>query len=903
MTTDSTAPARRPAPPPPTAPADVLLADGSVGVVRQLERGDRDALLQLHDDVGLDSLRLRFFSASRAAGHSYVDHLIDSLDSGSVLGLALWQYSDLVGLATAERVGDEAEVAFLVADRLHGHGVGTLLLEHLAALGRAAGVRRFTAEVLADNAPMLRVFVDAGFDVSRELDRGVVTVEMDTSVSEEALRAADTREAQAEAASLRPLLRPDRVAVVGARHDGTGVGAAVIESIVQGGYRGELVVIHPEAGEIGGVPAYRSFDEAPGPIDLVVVAVPPRGVTPCVEEAADAGARAAVVITSGFAEMGAEGKLLQQELTRTARARNIRVVGPNCLGLLDNQPEVRLAATFAGTNPPPGGLAIASQSGGVGIVVTHLASRLGLGVAHVVSLGNKADVSSNDLLSAWADDDDVTAAALYLESFGNPAKFARIARRFAERKPLLAVMGGRTGSGRRAGVSHTAAAATPAVRVDALFAQAGVIDCDDAEELTETALLLSEQPLPAGPRLGILGNAGGLGVLAADTAVRHGLDVPELSDALAAHLAPHVSGTVGTTNPVDAGAGGGAPALGALATGLLATDEVDAVLVVLASTRTLDPVATVAALAAAREAHRDKPMLAVLLGGLEPAPIPGITLLPSVESAVRSLAHAVGYAEWLRTPRTAPPATDPDRLAAVRRWVTMTLTAHGPGWLDHEQAGALLGPYGVTPSGVLAHGPEAAAAAGAEVGFPVAAKVADPRIVHKSERGLVRANLATMSEVKAVVEDFVLATDDLHVPVLVQPMAHGTELAVGVVRDPGLGPLVLVAAGGTAVEILGDQTLLLAPVSAQDAARALRSLRIWPLLSGYRGSEAVDEQALVDLVVAVGRLAVDVPELAEADLNPVVATPHGAVLVDVKLCLDHGGPVDAGVPRRLRAPA
>ena len=252
------------------------------------------------------------------------------------------------------------------------------------------------------------------------------------------------------------------------------------------------------------MPAYPSFAEAPGPVDLVLVAVPPDEVIACVEEAADAGARAAVVITSGFAEMGSAGAALQRELVRTARERGIRVVGPNCLGLLDNQPDVRLSATFGGANPPTGGLAIASQSGGVGIVVIDLARRLGLGVGHFVSLGNKADVSGNDLLAAWADDPDVTAAALYLESFGNPAKFARVGRRFAESKPLLGVVGGRSGSGQRAGASHTAAAATAAVRIDALFAQAGVIACRDAEELTETALLLAEQPLPTGPRVAVL---------------------------------------------------------------------------------------------------------------------------------------------------------------------------------------------------------------------------------------------------------------------------------------------------------------------------------------------------------------------------------------------------------------
>ncbi|MGA8248638.1 MAG: GNAT family N-acetyltransferase, partial [Nocardioides sp.] len=449
-------PASAPVTAPVTAPADVLLADGSVGVVRPLHETDRDALFALHDEVGLESLRLRFFGVSRQAGHDYVDHLLAQHDSGRVLALGLWRHGALVGLATAERSDDGAEVAFLVADALRGHGVGTLLLEHLAAAARAAGVRRFTADVLAENAAMLRVFLDAGFAVTRRLEQGIVTVEMDTRLSESSLRAADTRESRSEAASLTALLRPHRVAVVGARHDGTGVGAAIIDSIVEGGFRGDLVVIHRAAETIGGVPAYRSFHDVPGPVDLVIVAVPPQQVTSCVEQAADAGARAAVVITSGFAEMGEAGLALQRELTRTARARDIRVVGPNCLGLLDNQPDVRLAATFAGANPPVGGLAIASQSGGVGIVVIDLARRLGLGVGHFVSLGNKADVSSNDLLAAWLDDPEVTGAALYLESFGNPAKFARVARRFAETKPLLAVVGGRSGSGRRAGVSHTA---------------------------------------------------------------------------------------------------------------------------------------------------------------------------------------------------------------------------------------------------------------------------------------------------------------------------------------------------------------------------------------------------------------------------------------------------------------
>jgi acyl-CoA synthetase (NDP forming) len=725
---------------------------------------------------------------------------------------------------------------------------------------------------------------------------------MDTRVSDAALEAADAREARSEAASLDALFRPQRVAVVGVRRDGTGVGAAVVDSIRAGGYLGDLVVVHPSADAVSGVRTYPSFAEVPDALDLVIVAVPPRQVSACVARAAHAGARAAVVITSGFAELGPEGVEMQRELSRTARAHDIRVVGPGSLGLLDNHPDVRLTATFAGDGPPPGGLAIASQSGGVGIVVLDLARRLGLGVGHFVSLGNKADVSGNDLLAAWADDPEVTCGALYLESFGNPAKFARVARRFAERKPLLAVIGGRSGGGSRGGASHTAAAVTPSVRVDALFAQAGVIPCLDAEDLTASALLLAEQPLPAGERLAVLANAGGLGVLAADTAARHHLDVPVFSDDLRGRLAGHVSGTIGTANPVDAGAGAGADDLGEIAAQLLDSDEVDSVLILLAATRTLDAPAALAALERARSTRPGKPLVIVALGGLDVGPLAGVTSLPSVVSALLALAHATRYAAWLRTPRAPSPVTPGDRFALVRREVTAYLRSEGSGWLPPDDVAAVLAPYDVHPSGVVVVGPAAAAAAATEIGLPVAIKVADPTIVHKSDRGLVRFGVATLDAVSTAVEAFVAETGDPEVPVLVQPMAHGVEVALGVVRDPDLGPLVMVAAGGVATEVLGDRSLLLAPVNPQDAARALRSLRIWPLLEGYRGTEPVDEEALVDLIVALGRLAVDVPELAEADLNPVLAGPQGDALVDITMRLAEAPTLDAGVPRRLREP-
>jgi acyl-CoA synthetase (NDP forming) len=533
--------------------------------------------------------------------------------------------------------------------------------------------------------------------------------------------------------------------------------------------------------------------------------------------------------------------------------------------------------------------------------VIDLARSVGLGVRHFVSLGNKADVSSNDLLAAWYDDEGVTAAALYLESFGNAAKFARVARRFSERKPLLAVVGGRSQSGQRAGLSHTAAAATPGVRVDALFAQAGVIGCHDADDLTVTALLLSEQPLPAGPRIAVVGNAGGIGVLAADALDGEGLEVPAFSGDLRQRLAPHLSGTVGVDNPVDAGAAGTPEALGRLVAELADDEEVDVVLVTLVRTRTMDWSSCVGEVSAAAAAHPDKPVVAVLLGGEDQERVPGLTVVPTVESAVRAIGHAVRYAAWRRQPRTGVPEPDRRRSSLLRTWAGERMGTGGAGWVGPQEASRLLQPYGHAVAGTIVRGVDAAIAAAAATGLPVALKVADPAVVHKTERGLVRIGLASLEEVAGAARGFAAEVGNEEVDLLVQAMLGGVEIAVGVVRDAGLGPLVMVASGGTATELWHDSHLLLAPVSAADVRGALRSLRTWPLLAGFRGASPVDVEALVELVVNVGSLAAEVPEVAELDLNPVLVRADGVALVDVKIRL---APAGAGndVPRSLRSP-
>lgn len=883
------------------ASADVLLADGTIAVVRPLVRDDGPALHDLHDRVSDESIRMRFFSAARHAAHTYVDHVLADPETFT---LVAERQGRVIGLATAEPIdAHRREIAFLVADDARGLGVGTLLLEHLAALALVQGITEFEAEVLAENHAMLTVFADAGFDVKRAPDRNVVVLTLGTSSSTEATARADAREFEAESRSLLPLLQPESVAVVGARSDGTGIGATVLRSVVAGGFLGSLAAVHPRAASVAGVTAYPSIAEVPAQVDLVVVCVPASGVDDVLRDAAAAGVHAAVVVSSGFGELGSEGARLQHQISTTARSLGIRLVGPNCLGLLLNDPEIRLNATFHDAVPPAGGLAVASQSGGVGIVLMDLARELQLGVHTFVSLGNKGDVSSNDLLAAWYDDEDVTAAALYLESFGNSAKFARFARQFAERKPLLAVVGGRSAGGSRAGASHTAAAATPGVGVDALFAQAGVIGCRDAEDLARTAVLLTEQPLPRGRRLAILSNAGGMGVLAADAAADAGLDVVEFSTKLQARLGGLVHGTTGTSNPVDAGAGVAPAELGAMLETLLVSGEADSVLVVPVATGVTDGSATMAELAKARSRHPEVPVVAVPLGGLPTAKgsVHPITCYRTTASAVLALGRAARYAAWLAVKRPAPVQSRPEDVVRLRARAHELLAGlpEGGGWLAPEDIGDLLGTYGITLLGETAGSGTGAAALAAGLGFPVAMKVADPDVVHKTDRGLVQVGLRTRTEVRTAYRAF---TRELGRPpeVLVQPMASGAELALGLVRDPALGPLVMVAAGGVATDVWDDRAFLVPPLARADAARAVRSLRVWPLLDGFRGSPPGDVRGVERMLEALGRLALDVPEVAELDLNPVLVGPDGCVVVDAKLRLATPVGPDAASPRQLR---
>ena len=885
-------------------PADVLLSDGRIAVIRSLRADDRDAVLALHESVSENTLRLRFFSANRGAARAYVTRLFDA-EHEDATALIAFDRGRLVGLATAEVfASDTAEVAFLVADADRGRGLGSLLLEHLAALGRRHGVRRFEADVLAENSGMLGVFRGAGFAETLRREGGEVLVQLDTDESAEAIVAADRREWRAQARSLRPLLHPERIAVVGVRRSAGGFGFGILDAIRSSPYSGAVHVVHPEAEEIDGLPVHPSLAAIGSPVDLVVIAVPRDAVSTVLRDAAATGAGAVLIVSSGFAEHGDDHAA---ELRHLARAHGVRMVGPNSQGVLGNAAGLGLNATFLRDVPESGGLGVVSQSGGMGFALLDLARDIGLGIHAFVSLGDKLDVSSNDLLAAWMDDDRVSGAALYLESFGNALKFARTARRFAERKPLLAVIGGRS----RARLERAHDGTSAPIGVDALLTQSGVIACRTGADLTETALLLDEQPLPGGLRVGIVTNTGGLGALAMDLVDAQGLAVTALSPELQQGLRSTSTGLVDARNPIDLGADVDPDALAACVDRLAGSGEVDAVVVLLVTTRLGDRDELFAAVGRGRAGAPATPVLLVAPGAAATAArgTPGVTVFRTIEAATGALARAMRYAEWRRVPPDQPVVDLGTRAAHARSWASARLVEHGgdPHWLPTAAMTELLAPYGIQLLGRLAQGGDEAVAAAKDLGFPVVVKLADPTEPHKTERGLVRVDLRSAAAVEQAVAAIASELGRDQVEVLVQPLLLGHQVSVSVLRDPELGPLVRLASGGQVTDRLDggrrdDAVVLMPPIGPTDAARAVRALRLWPRVVGSRGPQAVDAAELESLVAQVGQLAVDVPQLAALALDPLVLTTEGLRCVDVKARLAvSSAAMDAGFPRQLRS--
>ena len=883
---------------------DVLLIDGSTVHLRPIRPSDGEALRQFFQRLSPRSRYLRF--------HHPQPHLSDEdirrfteVDYDRVFGIVATlgepPEERLIGVGHYATIDtDRAEAALAVEDSHQGRGIGTQIVETLARAARQNGITAFEADVLAENQQMIEVFRDVGFPVHSGLKYGTLHVEFPTEETEdEQIRAAE-REATAAAASLRVFFEPSTVAVIGASREPGTVGSELFRNVLLAGFTGAVYPVNKNARSIGGVRAYASVLDIADEIDLAIIAVPGEHVVAVADECARKGVKGIVVISAGFRETGAEGAARETDLLNKVRGYGIRMVGPNCMGVLNADPAVSFNGTFSRVFPPFGNVGLLSQSGALGLALLDYARDLGIGLSTFISVGNKADVSGNDLIQYWERDASTDVILLYLESFGNPRKFARLARRISARKPIVAVKSGRTSAGSRAALSHTGALASVDVAVDALFRQSGVIRTDTLEELFDVAALLAHQPLPNGRRVAILTNAGGPGILAADACESHGLVVTELTEETQAKLRHHLPPAAGVRNPVDMIASATGVQYGQCLEALLADESVDAVIVIF-----IPPLATQADEVAsairnvAQRFDRRKTILTCFMSarGAPPELTYGSgSALPSYafpEAAAGALARAADHAAWRKRPRGAIPKFTTDSESAQRA-ISAALERSGGKevWLGPAEWHQVLAAHGI-PCAPLSFARSAASArvAARELGFPVAVKLASGTITHKSDIGGVVLGVTSGRAVDNAVQkirDGVRALGRLNEMegVVVQKMVPGgVEALVGVTQDPSFGPLMMFGLGGTMIELMKDVQVRIQPLSDVDAREMVRAIKGYPLLEGWRGAPPADVAAAEELLLRVSQMVEELPEIAEMDLNPVKLLPpgEGAVVVDCRI--------------------
>ena len=897
---------------------EIVLKDGGTVRLRSLDPADESAVRTFFERLSPRSTRYRFFGARTELPSREIERLTNR-DLRGTTALAAFATVDgeerIIAIAEFTPIGVEgaddggpedgvrvAEFAVAVADEHQDRGIGTLLLEQTALVARRAGMDELTAFVLSDNRRMLDVFEQSGFEVRGQRDGDECKVVFPTARTEHFLTVSAEREHLAARESVRVFFEPHSVAVVGVSARSGGIGRAIVENLVRSEFRGPIYPIGTNAKMASGLRCFPSLSAVGQQVDLVVVAVPAPRVEAVVAESAHVRARGVVVISSGFGEASAEGRARELRLRRLSRSAGMRLVGPNCMGVLNAGPGARLNATFSPVWPPSGNVALLSQSGALGIALLDHVARRNIGLSTFVSVGNRADVSVNDLLAYWSDDPATKVIALYLESLGNARKFARLAPEVARKKPIVAVKSGRTAAGTRAAASHSPALATLDVGVDALFAQAGVIRTNTLEELFDVVTLLSTEPLPKGPRVGVVTNAGGPGILLADACEARGLVLPSLSpftvEALRALLPPHA----GFSNPVDLLAAA-TPEQFEKAIALVGSDSaVDSVVVVYIPPLVTNPEDVAGAISRGAGALPvDKPLATVFMSSkgapevLGRGPRGAIPSYSFPENVALALSAAYRHSLFAKRAKGAVVTLPRRSERAIRRIVDDALraSADGSAWLAPWDAGRVLELAGIpyVPSAVVPPDPEEVVQAGKLLGYPLVLKAVATGLVHKTEvsgvvLGLESAEAARDAAVamKTRVE---AAGHPLEQYLVQKYVANGLESLVGVTTDPELGPIVVAALGGVHAELLGDAAFRLPPVSDLDASDMLDGLRSKRLFEGFRGAPAGDRRAVEDIVCRVSALVDIVPEMTELDLNPVkvLAPGEGAVVVDARIRL------------------
>ena len=874
---------------------DVVLRDGSTVRIRVMRPSDEAGLFKLLSSLSEESRWLRFYCNQNSAAIAAEAHREANLDHAFGLIACSGKDERVVGHAFYAAVTEHrAEVAFSIANDFQGRGLGSILLGQLAQVASANGIDIFEAEVVAANHRMLHVFRASGFPIEVNANAGQLRVVFPTSFTAEARTQFERRESIAAVNALKLFFEPRGVAVIGASRQRGTIGGEILHNLLSYGFKGPVYPVNPSATVIQDVPSFPTIEEVPGPVDLAVIVVPATAVVEVAAACARKGVKALVVISAGFSETGAEGKARQAELVSVCRGAGMRLIGPNCMGIANTNPEVLLDATFAPAFPPRGRVGFSSQSGALGFAIMAFAGSLGLGISTFVSVGNKADISGNDLLRYWESDDDTDVILLYLESFGNPKKFSEIARRVGRKKPIAVVKSGRSAAGARATSSHTGALiAASDVTVDALFRQAGVVRTDTLAELFDVASLLANQPLPSGNRVGIITNAGGPGILCADACEARGLEVPVLSRDSQARLRDFLPAGASVANPVDMIASAPAEHY-RRAIEIAGTDEnVDSLIVIFTPplvTRAEDVAQSI--VEAVQQIENRKPVLSVFLSA-QNAPKElreGNVSIPSYsfpETAAIALARATRYSHWRERRETYPARFENIRTDEAAAVVADAL-ARGEGWLRPDEVAQICACYGLPliEQRVVSNAEEAAEAA-AELGGDIALKAIAPGLVHKTEAGAVRLRLHGPEAVRAAAREMgERLSAHGHSPsgFVVQKMApRGVEMLVGVVHDPQFGPVVACGAGGVQVELLKDVSVRLSPLSNEDAAEMVRELKTYPLLTGFRGSPPADVAALENGLLRLSAMVEDLPQIAELDCNPFVVHETGATILDARI--------------------
>jgi len=855
--------------------ADVLLRDGRTAHLRPILPEDAEGLVEFYTHVSKESKYFRFFAPMPTLSERDVKRFtnVDHHDRVAFVVTVAQKIIAVSRYDVIEKVSgtSRAEVAFLVQDAHQGRGIAQLLLEHLAQAGRERGVDRFVAEVLPDNRPMIQVFREQGYKVKGGWDEGVMHLEFDIDPTDTSIGVLAAREHRSEAASIATFLNARSVAVIGASRRSDTIGALLVRNLVLGDYAGRVYVVNRAADAVAGMPAYPTVGDIPGDVEVAIVAVPAEAVQDVVLDCAAKGVHGLIVISSGFAETGEEGRRRQRKLVGLARSYGLRLIGPNCLGVINTARDVSLNASLAPVMPPRGRAGFFCQSGALGSAILEKVRGRGLGLSTFVSAGNRADVSGNDLLQYWEEDDATEVILLYLESIGNPRKFSRIARRVSRAKPIVAVRSGRSTQGVPMGHAVRQIAVPPEA-VDAMFRQAGIIQVDTLDEMFDVAQLLAHQPLPAGSRVAIVGNSDALGLLAVDAASASGLTV-----------------TSATALGADATAEDFEDALDTA----IDDQHVDAVVAVYIPPLDSGGEEVANVLAAVGE-QSDKPLVSSFLGRegvpelLRVPDLSGHTAgrgsvpsYPAVEAAVRALACVVEYAAWLqRHDDSVGGVLDEIDVDAAKRQVNELLIEHPEGHdLTDSELWQLLASYGIDLwAREHVSSVDEAVAAGERLGWDVVLKATAERLRQRPDQAHVWRNIDDESEMRDAWESMLgIVTSPADPEFVVQKMvAPGVPVAIRGLEDPLFGPAVSFGISGALTDLVGDRVFRIPPISALDAAETVRSIKAAPLLFGYRGSEQVDVPAVEDLIRRVAQLKIDLPQLSQLHLMLVHATVDGA---------------------------